>query len=148
MFKAGLLTEVHAPNAEQESARELTRCRQTAQENLKRIRHQILKFLTRHGYVYTEGNKRVRRLLIEASWHYRHPYIAGSKRLRERRKGQPQWVIDIADRAGQRLRKRYWYLVNSGKVPCKATVAIARELAGFIWSVFNEYQIRNHEKAA
>ncbi len=56
MFKAGLLTEVHAPDQKQEAARELTRCRQTAQENLKRIRHQILKFLTRHGYVYTEGN--------------------------------------------------------------------------------------------
>ena len=266
MFKAGLLTEVHAPDQKQESARELTRCRQTAQENLKRIRHQILKFLTRHGYVYAEGNhwtgkhlrwlcglefelpslrdvfdsyftemqhclqrlvsldkevvklaesksykevvslmrcfhgidtltaitviteifefgrfsspgqlmsylgltccedssgqkerkgsitkagnKRVRRLLVETSWHYRHPYIAGSKALRERRKDQPQWAIDIADKAGQRLRKRYWYLVNSGKMPCKATVAIARELAGFIWSLFNEYQIRNQEKAA
>ena len=56
MFKAGLLTEVHAPDPKQEAARDLTRCRQTAQENLKRIRHQILKFLTRHGYVYTDGN--------------------------------------------------------------------------------------------
>ncbi len=102
----------------------------------------------RKGSITKAGNKRVRRLLIEASWHYRHPYIAGSKRLRERRQDQPQWVIDIADKAGQRLRKRYWHLVNSGKVPCKATVAIARELAGFIWSVFNEYQIRNQEKAA
>jgi transposase len=265
MFKAGLLTEVHAPNAEQEAARELTRCRQTAQENLKRIRHQLLKFLTRHGYVYTNGNhwtqkhiawlrnlefeqplladvfdnyftqmnhclqrldsldrqaknlaeserykeivgllrcfhgidtltaitiiteifdfgrfscpsqlmsylgltcsedssgqkqhkgpitksgnKRVRRLLVETSWHYRHPRKL-SKTLRMRRKNQPQWVIDIADRAGQRLRKRYRHLINNGKMPCKATVAIARELAGFIWSVFHEYQIRNQEKAA
>ncbi len=56
MFKAGLLTGVHTPEPQQEAARELTRCRQTAQENLKRIRHQILKFLTRHGYVYTDGN--------------------------------------------------------------------------------------------
>ena len=56
MFKAGLLTEVHAPNKQQEAARELTRCRQAAQENLKRVRHQLLKFLTRHGYIYSEGN--------------------------------------------------------------------------------------------
>jgi transposase len=266
MFKAGLLTEVHAPDTKQEAARELTRCRQTAQENLKRIRHQILKFLTRHGYVYRDGNhwtgkhllwlrslefelpslrdvfdsyftemqhclqrlasldkevgklaeskpykeivgllrcfhgidtltaitviteifefgrfstpgelmsylgltcsedssgqkerkgsitkagnKRVRRLLVETSWHYRHPYIAKSKVLRERRKDQPQWAIDIADRAGKRLRKRYWYLINRGKPPCIATVAIARELAGFIWSVFNEYEARNNKKIA
>ncbi len=55
MFKAGLLTEVYAPDQKQEAARELTRCTQTAQENLKRIRHQLLKFLTRHGYVYVDG---------------------------------------------------------------------------------------------
>jgi len=102
----------------------------------------------RRGSITKAGNKRVRRLLIEASWHYRHPYITRSKVLRERRKDQPQWAIDIADKAGQRLRKRYWYLINHGKSPCVAAVAIARELAGFIWSLFNEYQIRNQGKAA
>ena len=51
MHKAGLLTEVHAPNEQQEAARELTRLRETAKENLKKIRHQLLKFLSRHGYV-------------------------------------------------------------------------------------------------
>lgn len=265
MFKAGLLTEVYAPDQKQQAARELTRCRQAAQENLKRVRHQLQKFLVRHGYVYADGNnwtqkhlrwlrslefeqpllrdvfdnyftemqhclqrlasldkeveklaesefyrevvgllrcfhgidtltaitiiteifdfgrfssprelmsylgltssesssgekqkkgpitkagnKRLRRLLVETSWHYRHPCNIGSA-LRQRRKGQPQWVIDIADRAGQRLRKRYWHLINRGKMPCKATVAIARELAGFIWSVFREYEARSRERAA
>lgn len=52
---AGQLTEVYAPDQAQEAARELTRARQTAQENLKRIRHQLLKFLTRHGYLYSQG---------------------------------------------------------------------------------------------
>lgn len=263
MFKAGLLTEVHAPDQKQEAARELTRCRQAAQENLKRVRHQLSKLLIRHGYVYSEGNhwtgkhlawlqslefeeplvqdvfdnyftemqhclqrlasldkqveqladsepykqvvgllrcfhgidtltaitviteifdfgrfcspgqlmsylgltcserssgdrqnkgpitragnKRVRKLLIEASWHYRHPCNL-SRVLRRRREGQPQWVIDIADRAGQRLRKRYRYLIRCGKIPCKVTVAIARELAGFIWSVFREYDARKTVK--
>ena len=265
MFKAGLLTEVHAPDTDQEAARELTRCRQTAQENLKRIRHQLLKLIVRHGYVYTDGNhwtqkhlswlrglefdqallsnvfdsyftemqhclqrlasldrevetlaqsdrykevvgflrcfhgidtltaitliteifdfgrfsspgelmsylgltpsesssgekqkkgsitragnKRVRRLLVETAWHYRHRYNV-SKALKQRRAGQPQWAIDIADRAHHRLGKRYWYLVNNGKMPCKATVAIARELSGFIWSVFKEYQARSNKKVA
>ena len=54
-FTAGQLTEVYPPNAEQEAARELTRSRQSAQENLKRTRHQLLKFLTRHGYIYNAG---------------------------------------------------------------------------------------------
>ena len=56
MFKAGLLTEVHALDKQQEAARELTRCRQAALENLKRVRHQLLKFLIRHGYIYSEGS--------------------------------------------------------------------------------------------
>ena len=102
----------------------------------------------RKGSITKAGNKRVRRLLVETSWHYRHSYMATSKALRERRKDQPQWAIDIADKAGQRLRKRYGHLVNNGKMPCKATVAVARELAGFIWSLFNEYQTRNQDKAA
>ena len=99
------------------------------------------------GPIGKNGNKRVRRLLIEVSWHYRHPYKI-SKVLKQRRKDQPQWAIDIADRAGLRLRKRYWYLVNHGKIPSKATVAVARELVGFIWSVFREYELRNRKEAA
>jgi len=55
MFKAGLLTEVFAPDEQQEAARELTRLRETAMVNRKRIRQQLLKFLTRHGYIFTDG---------------------------------------------------------------------------------------------
>jgi transposase len=99
------------------------------------------------GSITRTGNKRVRRLLIEVSWHYRHPYHI-SKALKQRRNNQPQWVIDITDRAGHRLRKRYWYLVNRGKMPCKAMTAVARELAGFLWSVFREYELRKTKKAA
>jgi transposase len=100
------------------------------------------------GSITKAGNKRVRRLLTETSWHYRHPHRATSKALKQRRKDQPQWVINIADKAGQRLRKRYRHLINNGKMPCKATIALARELAGFIWAVFNEYQSRNNKKVA
>ena len=56
MFEAGLLTEVYPPSPQQEAARDLTRCRQTALQNVKRLRHQLTKFLTRHGYVYALGN--------------------------------------------------------------------------------------------
>ena len=265
MFKAGMLTEVYAPDLKQESARELTRLRDSARKNLMTARHRLLKFLTRHGYIYHEGdhwtrkhfqwlrslelenavmrdvfdnyftemehcigrlesldkevmqlaqsepykkivgiikcfygidtltaisiiteifdfgrfesprclmsylgltpsesssgekqkkgpitkagNKHVRRLLTEVCWHYRHPYHV-SKELKRRRKDQPQWAIDIADRAAQRLRKRYWHLINSCKMPCKAITAVARELAGFLWSVFREYQTRTMKEAA
>jgi len=54
-FAAGQLTEVYPPNPQQETDRELTRCRGVVQENLKRIRHQLVKFLARHGYIYSAG---------------------------------------------------------------------------------------------
>jgi transposase len=55
-FVAGQLTEVYPPNEQQEAARDLTRCRESALQNLQRIRHQLLKFLTRHGYIYKDGS--------------------------------------------------------------------------------------------
>ena len=252
---AGQLTEVHAPSPEQEAAREI-------KEDLTKTRHRLVKFLTRHGYIYTQGdhwtqkhrqwlqslkldypdlrttfdsylmelehreqrvatltqevevlaarpeykeivgllccfhgiktltamtlvaelfefgrfdsprklmgylglvpsqassgekrrpgsitkagNKRVRRLAIETSWHYRHgPRV--SKLLKKRRVGQPQWAIDIADRARQRLCTRYRRLIARGKRSQKVVVAIARELAGFLWALFHEYGRRNSE---
>lgn len=95
----------------------------------------------KRGPICKTGNKRVRRLLNESSWHYRHPFVIG-KALKVRRAGQPQWAIDIADRAGRRLRQRYRRLIYNGKMPCKATIAVARELAGFIWAMLNEYEMR------
>jgi len=265
LFMSDMLTEVYPPEEQQEAARELTRCREAAQENLKRIRHQLQKMLVRHGYVFIDGqhwtqkhyrwleaiqfdqpllqdvfecyftemrhclqrvqtldkeleklaqsedyreavgilccfygiktltaisiiaevfdfgrfasprdlmsylgltpsesssgekkhkgpitktgNKRVRRLLTEVAWHHRHAYSV-SKVLRKRREGQPQWAIDIADRAGIRLRRRYRRLVNRGKLPCKAVTAVARELAGFIWSALIEYEARKKKRKA
>lgn len=252
LLAAGLLTEVHPPEEAEEAVRDLCRCRQAAQEDLRRVRQQLLKFLLRRAFIYQEGNhwtekhlgwlrglkfeqvvdqevfthyltemahrrdrvrdldrsleevaqqapyrepvgwlrcfrgmdtvtaltivaelhgfgrftsarqlmsflgltpsedssgdtqrqgaitkagnRRVRRLLVEASWHYRHrPTV--SKTLRQRRVGQPPWVIAIADRAQQRLHRRYVRLLHQGKPPGKAVTAVARELAGFICSV-------------
>jgi transposase len=261
-FVAGQLTEVHAPNPEQEAAREITRCRDAAKDDLTKTRHRLVKFLTRHGYIYTQGdhwtqkhrqwmrsltfdyadlrtvfdsylmelehreqrvatltkevevlaerpeykeivgllccfhgiktltamtlvaelfefgrfdsprklmaylglvpsldssgerhrpgsitkagNKRVRRAMVQTAWHYRHGPRVG-KLLKKRRDGRPQWAIDIADRALQRLCKRYRRLIARGKRSQKAVVAIARELAGFLWALFREYQRRTSE---
>lgn len=79
------------------------------------------------------GNSHVRRILVEAAWHYRGaPTISAP--LRKRRDGQPIQVIAIADKAMQRLNRRFWRLVHHGKPPTKAVVAVARELAGFVWA--------------
>jgi transposase len=87
----------------------------------------------KRGGITKAGNSHVRRLLVEASWHYRHRPSVGH-RLRKRREGQPTSVICIADKAQQRLNRRYRRLTERGKNPNVALVAVARELVGFIWA--------------
>ena len=93
------------------------------------------------------GNQRVRRLLVEAAWHSRHSYNVGHK-LKKRREGQPQLAINIADQAGIRLRRKYYRLISQGKIPSVATVAIAREFAGFIWFMMTEIRARKTRQVA
>jgi transposase len=90
---------------------------------------------THRGAITKAGNSHVRRLLVEASWHYRHPPRIGA--LQKRREGQPRSVIAIADRAQQRLHRRYRRLSDRGLPTPKVVTAIARELAGFIWAAMN-----------
>ena len=254
-FIAGQLTEVYAPDPGQEADRELTRCRESAQVDLKRARQQLNSLLVRHGYVYSggrlwtgkhqewlnslefdvprlgtvfeeytsevqhcvqrlasldkqlealaqsepyrqtvavlrcfrgidtltaitvlteifefgrfdspralmaylgvtpsedssgerrrsggitkTGNRRVRRILTETAWHYRHPHRVG-KALKARRQDQPAWAIDLADRAGVRLYRRYWHLVERGKAAPMAVMAVVRELVGFLWAMLRQ----------
>ena len=78
------------------------------------------------------GNALVRRVLVEASWHYQHRPGVG-RALAGRRTGQPPRVIAIADKAQQRLCRRFRHRVAANKPKPKVAVAVARELAGFIW---------------
>jgi len=89
------------------------------------------------GGITKAGNRRVRRLLVECAWQYARGYGSPSKAVLARRKGQPQWVIEIAEKAQRRLTRRYWRLVQRGKEKKVAVVAVARELAGFLWSVLH-----------
>jgi transposase len=256
LFAVNLLTEVHPPTEAQESVRDLCRCREVAQKDLLRARHQLLKCLLRRGMAYTSGtlwtqkhlawlrglkfkdpvfrdvyteylmqvhdreervgaldqlleavgqqepyrepvswlrcfrgidtvtavsvvaelygferfstpealmsflgltpseyssgqthhkggitkagNQRVRRLLIEASWHQRQVPV-NSRVVVQRRKGQPTWVVEIAEKAQRRLHRRYCHLVRQGKNNKVAVTAVAREYVGFLWSVLYRY---------
>jgi len=92
--------------------------------------------LTRHqGSITKTGNKHARRILIEAAWNYRHSARI-SRVLEVRQQGQPKIVRDIAWHAQLRLTKRYRHLAIGRRLPPnKVSVAIARELAGFIWDI-------------
>jgi transposase len=87
----------------------------------------------RRGRITRTGNALVRRLLVETAWHYQHRPSVGVA-LTRRRKGQPGRVIAIADKAQQRLCRRFRKLAAEHKPAPKIAVAIARELAGFLWA--------------
>ncbi|MCA1652492.1 MAG: IS110 family transposase [Acidobacteria bacterium] len=87
----------------------------------------------RRGRITRTGNALVRRLLVETAWHYQHRPSVGLA-LTRRRKGQPGRVIAIADKAQQRLCRRFRKLAAEHKQAPKIAVAIARELAGFLWA--------------
>jgi hypothetical protein len=55
-----------------------------------------------------------------------------------RRQGQPPRVVALADKAQSRLHRRMYALTLRGKHLNKATVAVARELVGFIWAALRE----------
>jgi transposase len=87
----------------------------------------------RRGPITRTGNALVRRVLVETAWHYQHRPSVGAA-LTRRRTGQPSRVIAIADKAQQRLCRRFRRLADQHKPAPKIAVAIARELAGFLWA--------------
>jgi transposase len=87
----------------------------------------------RRGRITRAGNTLVRRLMVETAWHYRRgPHIG--KVLAARRVGQPTRIVALADKAQQRLCRRFRVLGATHKPPAKIVVAIARELTGFVWA--------------
>jgi transposase len=91
----------------------------------------------RQGPITRCGNAHVRKILVEAAWHYRHVPVM-SKELRRRNQGVATGVRRIAWEAQKRLNQRFYHLVYAGKSTQKAVIAVARELAGFIWAVGQE----------
>jgi transposase len=85
------------------------------------------------GSISKTGSSIARRLLVEAAWQYRRPPSIGVA-LAARQAGQPDHVLQIANRAQRRLHRTHRRLRERGKPGNVATVAVARELAGFLWA--------------
>jgi transposase len=88
----------------------------------------------RQGGITKTGNSYARKLLVESAWSYRHPARV-SIDIQRRHEGLPKPIIDRAWDAQLRLCRRYRKLVARGKTAHVAIIAVARELAGFIWDV-------------
>ena len=86
----------------------------------------------RRGSITKAGNSHCRHALIQAAWSYRHK-PALSVEIRRRQEGLPAELLALSWKAQHRLYKRFHHL-SSRKSPQVAVVAVARELAGFLWS--------------
>lgn len=91
----------------------------------------------RQGRITRTGNGHVRRILVEAGWNYRFR-PRPSKAIGKRREEVPAAVREIAEKAEERLSRRYQALVARGKDSRKAVMAVARELSGFVWAIAQE----------
>jgi transposase len=94
----------------------------------------------RQGSITTAGNTHARRVLVEGAWAYRYPAKV-SRHLQLRLETQPKMIQDISWKAQVRLCKRYRQLGARGKHPNVVTVAIARELTGFMWAIAKQVPI-------
>jgi len=89
---------------------------------------------THRGGITKCGNSHARRMLTEAAWSYRLPARL-TPIIAKRQEGQSQDVRDIAWKAQLRLCSRYRQLRARGKEANKVVIAVARELAGFVWAI-------------
>jgi transposase len=88
----------------------------------------------RQGAITKTGNGHARRLLIEAAWHHRKPNRP-SAALRRRQDAAGAAARDRGQRGNQRLHQRWVVFDARRKQAAIANTAIARELAGWCWSL-------------
>jgi transposase len=86
------------------------------------------------GSITKTGNGHARRLLIEAAWHHRQPYRPGVD-LRRRWDAASPVARARGQQANRRLHTRWCRFDARNKRPVVANTAIARELAGWCWSL-------------
>ncbi len=93
----------------------------------------------RYG-ITKKGNSHLRRLLTEAAQGYTRGKIGyKSKVLKQRQQGNNTKIIAYADRANERLRRKYYTMtLKKGINSNVAKTALARELACFIWGMMTK----------
>lgn len=86
------------------------------------------------GSITKTGNSHARRLLVEAAWHHQRSYRV--TRAMQSRWDQAPAAARVRGHAGnQRLHQRWKAFQARKKRPVIANVAVARELAGWCWSL-------------
>jgi transposase len=91
----------------------------------------------RQGAITLTGNRHARRMLVESAWSYRFP-ARQTRHLKAKASNASAQAKQIAWKAQVRLCGRYRTLTRAGKNTKLVCVAIARELAGFLWDIVRQ----------
>ena len=89
------------------------------------------------GGITKAGNAHARWILIEVIQHALLPPKV-SKELSARQEGQRMAYRELSWKTQVRLHKRGWHLLQRGLMKPKVYVALARELAGFVWDLLRQ----------
>jgi transposase len=94
----------------------------------------------KRGGITKAGNSHVRKLLVEASQSYTRGVIGHkSMDLKRRQNGNAPQVIAYADKANERLRRKFYRMTLKHNINRNvAATAIARELACFMWGLMTD----------
>ena len=93
----------------------------------------------RRGGITKAGNCHLRMLLIESAQSYGRGKVGyKSKMLKSRQSGNSKEIVHYADRANERLRRKFYKMIFEGKAHNVAKTAVARELTCFIWGMMTE----------
>lgn len=85
------------------------------------------------------GNRHLRKLLTEAAQAFTRGKAGyKSKDLKARQAKCSSEVISYADKANIRLKKKYYRMIQRGKKHNVAKMAVARELACFVWGMMTD----------
>jgi transposase len=87
------------------------------------------------GSITKTGNTHARRLLVEAAWHHRRDYRVPGATMRARWSLASPAAKARGHAGNHRLHQRWQTFMARKKRPVIANVAVARELAGWCWSL-------------
>ena len=88
------------------------------------------------GSITKTGNSHARRLLVEAAWQHRKEYLPGPRSVLNARWDRVPVDVRLRGQAGnERLHQQWVSFTVRKKRPVIANVAVARQLAGWCWSL-------------
>jgi transposase len=93
----------------------------------------LQRYSTWRGHITKTGNGHLRTQLVESAWAYQHRPQA-TLELRRRQAGLPPETVARAWKAQLRLCGRFRRLHARKNAKQLVVIAVARELAGFLWA--------------